>query len=97
MPELFDDVFTGRSRDFVVNENDMRLAKLNAPEMCKSGEATLSLQQIAIGVGFPIKKFGLWRLCPAERAGCGGLVQAVHSDCVVGAGSTKPIAPAGTT
>jgi len=93
MPELFHIMFAGWPQDLIVNQESAGLLELDPAAMRESMKPAFRFEKIPRGSGLPIEDGDLGELGPTESPGGGGLIETIHANGIVRAGSTEPIAP----
>src|SRR5260370_30322644 len=93
MPKLLDIVFAWRPVDFIADQNDIRLLKLDAAAVGEAGIDAFRFQQIALGIGLPGLNIDFGTVRPSERPGRDGLISSIDNYSVMRLRATKPVAP----
>src|SRR5260370_39035937 len=93
MPKLVDNMFARRPVDYIGDQNDIRLLKLDAAAVGEAAIGALGFQQIALAVAFPRLNIDFGTIGPSERPGSDSLIASIDNDSIVRLRSTKPVAP----
>src|ERR1700680_2505339 len=93
MPELFYIMLSRGPEDLIVNLEGAGLLEFDPAAMRESMKPAFRFEKIARCAGLPVDHADLWKISPTERSGGGSLIETVHANGIVRAGSTEPIAP----